>query len=131
MPKPPADGSASARPKLPPIPREPYTLPDGPEVYIRALRLDERLALRRDLAALGPASSADDAVALMVPRLLGVAVVDGDGVPIFSGDDWCQYGASYPGTALELFNRACVLSHFAPDATATGDAAKNSPASRS
>ena len=93
MPKPLADGSASARPKLPPIPREPYTLPDGPEVYIRALRLDERLALRRDLAALGPAASADDAVALMVPRLLGVAVVDGEGVPIFSGDDWCQYRA--------------------------------------
>ena len=127
MPKPPAaaGGAAAARPTLPPIPREPYTLPDGPEVFIRALRLDERLALRRDLAALGPSAGADAAIALMVPRLLGVAVVDAAGVPLFSADDWCQYGASYPGTALELFNRACVLSHFAPAATSTGDAAKN------
>jgi hypothetical protein len=100
-------------------------MPDGGEVFVRALRITERLQLRREVNALRPASS-DEALEYTVPRLLGRAVVDEDGSPTFSVEQWCDYSATYPGTVLELFNRASQLSGLSAEA-----AEKNSEASRS
>ena len=110
---------------VPAVPREAFPMPDGGEVFVRALRLTERLALRREVAACRPAGS-DEALEYTIPRLLGRAVVDAAGAPVFGVDEWCDYSATYPGTVLELFNRASVLSHLTPDV-----AEKNSEASRS
>jgi len=100
-------------------------MPDGGEVFVRALRITERLALRREVTALRPANS-DEALEYTVPRLLGRSVVDADGSPTFSVDEWCDYSATYPGTVLELFNKASVLSGLSVEV-----AEKNSEASRS
>lgn len=100
-------------------------MPDGGAVFVRALRINERLQLRREVAALRPANS-DEALEYTVPRLLVRTVVDEDGQPVFTVDEWCDYSATYPGTVLELFNKASVLSGLS-----AGDAEKNSEASRS
>lgn len=110
---------------VPPIPREAFPMPDGGEVFVRALRITERLQLRREVAALRPANS-DEALEFTVPRLLGRTVVDADGEPVFTVAEWCDYSATYPGSVLELFNRSSALSHLSPEA-----AEKNSEASRS
>lgn len=100
-------------------------MPDGGLVFVRALRITERLALRREVAALRPSGS-DEALEYTVPRLLGRTVVDADGSPTFSVDQWCDYSATYPGTVLELFNKASQLSHLTSES-----AEKNFAASRS
>lgn len=120
-----AASAAAAKRVVPAIPREAFPMPDGGEVFVRALRITERLQLRREIAALRPASS-DETLEYTVPRLLGCAVVDADGSPTFTVEGWCDYSATYPGTVLELFNKASVLSGLSP-----GDAEKNSAASRS
>lgn len=110
---------------VPPIPREEFPLPDGGVVFVQALRITERLALRRDVAALRPANS-DEALEYSMPRLLARTVVDEQGAPVFDVQQWCDYSASYPTAVLELFNRSSVLSGLSP-----GVAEKNSEASRS
>jgi hypothetical protein len=115
----------AAKRTVPAIPREAFPMPDGGEVFVRALRITERLQLRREVAALGPKGS-DEALEYTVPRLLGRTVVDEGGAAVFTVDEWCDYSATYPGTVLELFNKASVLSGLSP-----GDAEKNSEASRS
>jgi hypothetical protein len=116
---------APAKRAVPKIAREAFPMPDGGEVYVRALRLNERLKLRAQLVALKP-KDADESTEYMVPRLLGVSVVDAGGAPVFTVEEWCDYGATYPGAALGLFNRACDLSGFSAEV-----AQKNSKASRS
>jgi hypothetical protein len=100
-------------------------MPDGGEVFVLALRITERLQLRREVAELRPANS-DEALEYTVPRLLARTVVDESGAPVFSVQEWCDYSATYPGSVLELFNQAARLSGLSP-----GDAEKNSAASRS
>ena len=102
---------------VPAIPREDFPMPDGGGVFVRALRITERLALRREVAACRPANS-DEALEYTVPRLLGRAVVDESGEPVFNVEEWCDYSATYPGTVLELFNKASELSGLSGEAAA-------------
>jgi hypothetical protein len=103
-------------------------MPDGGEVFVRALRITERLQLRREVTACRPANS-DEALEHTIPRLLARAVVDRAWEPVFDAQGWADYSATYPGTVLELFNKASDVSGLSVAAQAAAE--KNSEASRS
>lgn len=102
--------------KAPVLPKEAVTLPDGSEVHVRALKLTERLAVRRQVAVLTEGKGVEESLTLMVPRLLAMAVVDEDGKPLLDADGWDEYGASHPAAVLDLFNKASDLSGFSSEA---------------
>lgn len=95
----------------PVLKREPYTLPDGTEVEVRALLLSERLSIRRQVAELTAGKGIEDSLFLMVPRLLAVAV-ELNRKPLMTAPQWDEYGASYSTETMELFNKASDLSGF-------------------
>lgn len=97
--------------KPPVLKREPYTLPDGTEVEVRALLLTERLAVRRQVAELTAGKGVEESLVVMVPRLLAMSV-ELDRKPIMSAAEWDEYGATYATETLELFNKASDLSGF-------------------
>lgn len=98
--------------KPPALASEPFTLPDGTEVKVRALRLTERLAVRRQAS---DTKATEDTLLLMVPKLLAMSVVDEDGKPLMSADQWDDYGSAHPRTAFDLFNKASELSGFSSE----------------
>ena len=95
--------------------RKEATLHDGSVAFVRALRLTERLQIRRQVGELA-GSSTEGALVLMIPRLLAIAVVDEDGKALMSAYEWDDYGAAHAGLALELFNTASELSGFSSEA---------------
>lgn len=103
---------AQARPAPPQLAREPAELPDGSQVFVRALRLTERLTIRRQVAELTAGKGLEESLVLLVPRLLAVTVVDEADVPVFTAEQWDDYGAAHPAQTLELFNTASKLSGF-------------------
>jgi hypothetical protein len=118
--------ASSGKRAVPAIAREAFTMPDGSgDVFVVAMRLTERLALRREVAACKPKDD-DEALEHTLPRLLGRAVVDADGKPVFTAQEWADWSATYPTAALELFNAASRLSSLTRQV-----AEKNSEASPS
>jgi hypothetical protein len=110
--------------KPPALARETFPLPyqgGTVDVIVRALLLTERLTVRQQVAKLAKDLSLDDSLVLMVPRLLAIAVVDEDGKPLMTHEQWNEFGSAHPTTALELFNKASDLSGFSVE-----DAEKNS-----
>jgi hypothetical protein len=95
--------------------RKEAPLHDGSVAFVRALLLTERLAIRRQVKKLAASSTEDDLV-LMIPRLLAVAVVDEDGEALMTAEQWDIYGAAHAGLVLELFNTASELSGFSTEA---------------
>jgi hypothetical protein len=95
--------------------RKEATLHDGSVAFVRALRLTERLHIRRQVSKLD-ASTDEGALVLMIPRLLAVAVVDGDGNALLTAEEWDDYGAAHAGLVLDLFNTASELSGFSSEA---------------
>jgi len=95
--------------------RKEATLHDGSVAFVRALRLTERLQIRRQVGELA-GSSTEGALVYMIPRLLAVAVVDEDGKALMSAEQWDVYGAAHPGLVLDLFNDASELSGFSSEA---------------
>lgn len=75
----------------------------GGEVVVRALKLSERLALFSNRDEGGQ-------VYAHIAELLAVAVVDADGMPIWSSDDWDVWAAGHVDESLALFERAKALS---------------------
>jgi hypothetical protein len=86
------------------------------DVTVRALMLTERLTVRAQVAKLAADLSLDDSLVFMVPRLLAVSVIDEDGKPLMTAEQWNEYGSAHPTTALELFNKASELSGFSVEA---------------
>jgi hypothetical protein len=95
----------------PVLKREPYTLPDGTDVEVRALLLTERLAVRRQVTELTAGKGVEESLVLMVPKLLAMSV-ELDRKPLMTAAQWDEYGASYPTETMELFNKSSDLSGF-------------------
>lgn len=83
----------------------------GGEVVVRGTMLDERLALvfgvspETDL----PAKSGDEDPRWKyrhIARLLAYAVVDAEGAPIFTVDEWAEFGGQHFGATLQLYSVA-------------------------
>jgi hypothetical protein len=90
--------------KPPVLPREAVEVVElGGEVVVRGLLLRERLALfddaREDGARFGHLSA-----------VLAACVVDADGKPVYTADEWEQFGATHFEAALKLFAAAQRLS---------------------
>lgn len=90
-------------PPVPSVPEEVITVPElGISVKVRGLLLRDRLALA--------VSSADDSFE-GVARLLSLSVVHVDtGEPVYTAAEWEQWGASNFNAALDLFNKASMIS---------------------
>lgn len=94
--------------------REPYTLPDGFEVFVQGIGFGGHLKVERLLVEMADTPS-DDGVGRMGPHLLARAVVDEDGEPLMTAEQWAEYanaGREYKLAVFELFNKAYVLSGF-------------------
>ena len=89
----------------------------GGDVVVRGLLLTERLAL---VAGMAHTPADDDATPAsrtalyaVMPTLLAQAVVDADGLPLWTADEWQVFGSAHEAKAIELFNTAWRLSGFA------------------
>lgn len=125
----------------PAVRKEAVEVPElGGEVVVRGTMLDERLALVFGVAPQAPAAEADGAGAEAAPappaaleqddpreryqhiaRLLAYAVVDADGKPVFTVDEWAEFGGQHFAATLKLYNIAKRLSGMVPE-----EAKKNS-----
>ncbi|MEO8153563.1 MAG: hypothetical protein ABI605_10875 [Rhizobacter sp.] len=78
----------------------------GGDVVVRELLLSERLAMR----ARAQEAEGDDVQGMV--RLLAYAVVDADGLPIFTQAQWDVFGAQHADAVNELFGKALTLSGY-------------------
>lgn len=88
----------------------------GGEVIVRALRLRERLHMQQRVRARAASVDAGQMIEEMVPDLLALAVVNDVGAPIYTAEQWDEFGASHQDTVLELFNTAMRLSGYDSEA---------------
>lgn len=97
----------------------------GGDVVVRGLLLTERLDLEARIVQLARANkTARDAaqasgdetpaanVHVVMPQLLHMAVLDADGLQIWSAEQWQRFGGAHPGQAVALFNVAWRLAGF-------------------
>jgi hypothetical protein len=94
--------------------REPYTLPDSGEVFVRGIGLGGHIIVDQVLRQVAE-SSPDEALQRWSPQLLALAVVDEDGEPLMNAQEWADYanaGRQYKAAAFELFSMAFRLSGF-------------------
>jgi hypothetical protein len=89
--------------KAPVLPKEAVQVNElGGEVIVRGLLLRERLAIF---------NGADTGVNFAhIGQLLAATVVDADGLPIYTADEWDQFGNRHFSAALSLFQVARRLS---------------------
>lgn len=92
--------------KAPVLPKEAVPVPAlGGEVIVRGMLLSERLAI------IGAARQEGDAVTFdHVARVLAMCVLADDGKPVFTAEQWEQFGATHMVEALELFSKCQALS---------------------
>lgn len=106
----------------PSVQKETVSVPElGGDIVVRGTMLDERLALIFGVTATegeGPATEDDPRERYThIARLLAYAVVDADGQPIFSVDDWKEFGGQYYAATLRLYGIAKRLSGMDPEET--------------
>jgi len=91
----------------------------GGEVVVRGLLLVERLAMNNKLAtmraatrdrAAGAPYDPEQDLNIAIPMLLALCVLDADGVPLWSEQQWQVFGGQHQNQALALFNVAWDLS---------------------
>lgn len=99
----------------PTLPKETVAVaPLGGDVVVRGLLLTERMAVQRQLVELRKKELTDTgAVHAILPVMLALCVLDAEGLPLFTQDQWQAFGATHTDTAVELFNTAWRLSGFA------------------
>ncbi len=96
----------------PVLPKETVDVPElGGEVVVRGLLFSERLALFARVDEKGKAF-AD------IPQLLAQTVIDGDGEPVFTAEQWEAFGASHMEALLRVFAVARRLSGLDAEAAA-------------
>lgn len=76
----------------------------GGDVLVQGLRLTERLQLRQDLR--------DKPAMAFIPALLARSVVDAEGQPLASAEEWEVLGAQAPGEVGAIYARAYELGGF-------------------
>lgn len=87
----------------PTLPRETVPVPSlGGDVVVRGLRLSERLTMSMSVT--------QSERFRMVPTLLALTVVDVANEPVFSEDQWEDFGALHLDDAMALFDVAKRLS---------------------
>lgn len=119
--------------KLPTLLSEEVPVPSlGGSVIVRGMLLSERLAndgsnvaARKPLDGETQDQARVRAGSLVIPRVLEVCVVDGDGKRLFSLAEWDAFGSANRDEAYVLFNTAMRLS-----GQDMGDVEKNSLSSR-
>lgn len=79
------------------------------ELVVRMLKLSERLALRRKTASEVAATDADD---VFCARLLAVSVLDKEGKPLYSEEQWDIFAAENTADANKLLEAAMRLGGF-------------------
>lgn len=96
----------------PVLPKETVDVAElGGEVVIRGLLFSERLALFARVDEKGKAFAE-------IPQLLALTVIDGDGEPVFTAEQWEAFGARHMETLLHLFSIAKRLSGLDAEAAA-------------
>ena len=115
----------------PSLRKETVEVPElGGAVVVRGTMLDERLAL-----VFGAAPPAGEQLQgkdepepedprerfQHIARLLAYAVIDADGVPVYTAEEWAEFGGEHFGAVLRLYAVAKRLSGMDPD-----EAKKNS-----
>lgn len=95
----------------------------GGDVIVRELPLSARLELRAQHARLAeplPGESDDiahtRAGAFMMPATLARCVFGGDGLPLFTLDEWDAFGTRHTDAALALFKASQRLSGMTTEA---------------
>lgn len=106
------------------LPSEEHPAPElGGNVNVRGMDMPQMLtftAARRRLSEPKPgetqAQAAERAGGEMVPLVLSMCVLAGDGLPVYSVAQWAAFGAQHPERVLSLFEVAIRLSGQAPEA---------------
>ncbi len=92
--------------KPPVLPREAVpVLALGGDVVVRGMLLSERLAL------IGSAREQGGAVNFSyIAQVLATCVLAGDDLPVYTAEQWEEFGAQHMGEALALFEKCQALS---------------------
>lgn len=90
----------------------------GGEVVVRGLRLSEYLSMQARIVAATTDKTTQDGIHSVLPVLLALCVLDADGLPLFTEEQWQIFGAKEAPQAVALFNVAWRLSGFAQADTA-------------
>lgn len=87
--------------QAPTLPKETVDVPElGGEVVVSGLLLKDRIEL----------FAAAETGGAQLSRLLAATVLDADGVPVYTQEEWEQFGAQHFAAALRLFDVARRLS---------------------
>ena len=99
----------------PTLPKETVSMPglEG-EVIVCGLRLTDRLGLQNRMAARRHSDDEAD-VYDMVPELLSLAVIDAEAEPLFTREQWENYGSDHAAEVLTVFAVAMRLSGFSKE----------------
>lgn len=90
-----------------PLPSETHPMPSlGGDVIVRGALTSSRLEL--ELANAGQAMQ----LKVLVPKLLAMSVVDANGQPLFTEEEWNEHGAQHYAECIGLFNVAMRLWGF-------------------
>lgn len=96
---------------LPTLHKEAVPVPAlGGDVIVRAMLASENLALGEEARRSQQTGSAFGDEYMLVPRLLSKVVIDADGEPLMTAQEWQVFGGSNPGVIYELFSIARRLS---------------------
>lgn len=97
----------------------------GGEVIVRGLLMSERLALSALSAQLGipltgegPDLARARAGGQIVAHTLAAVVLLADGKPLYTAQEWDEFGALQPDAVLDLFNRSRRLNGLDADESA-------------
>lgn len=110
--------------KEPKLPQQIEPCPElGGDVVVRGLLLSERMELDEiNEKAKAPLEGETDEQArtragkLVVPRTLHACVVDDEGQPVLSVDQWDIFGGAHRGTTFRLFEIALHMCGRIPEA---------------
>lgn len=89
----------------------------GGAVLVRGMNMPQLLAFSaRKRGAMAPLegeteqAAAERAGAELLPELLAVCVLAGDGLPVYTAAQWAAFGSRHPQVAVQLWERAVALS---------------------
>jgi len=86
----------------------------GGAVAVVEMTLTARLEIEKATKALK--ENAAESVYATIPLVLAVCVVDADGEPLMSAEQWQVFGSRNREVAVHLFNTAMAFSGFGEDA---------------